>query len=446
MFKETIKLSLMVFIALFILSGCKEDSTTDPTNKSVASCEGCHTNYAHLEEVFTPDSTAPPGGCGGDAPHYEPFDRVFMGGAGYETYKKSGHYKIGCVGCHNGVDKTSDKKQAHSGNFVAHPSTIASEKCGSCHKQIVDNFKTSIHNGFGQKRKVCIRSGFTGPEDFDKLPAEQQKGYKAKCATCHANCGECHVIRPSIGGGGLINGHNFNKTPDMVNVCVACHTSRGGHAFLGVGSGTKPDVHQQKGFTCLSCHKGSEMHGDGNKVVQRYAYTKLPKCEDCHANLSNNQYHSMHKDDFNCQTCHSQVYNNCGSCHVNGAGARVGAYMDFKIGVNPIRDIKSKFKLSTVRRTLGAPDNWKEYGVSQYSNFDALPTYNFTTPHNILRWTERTKVEAGQSCSYNCHIRKVGNELINKKWYLFESDLLDWEKAATKKVTVDIALPDSWTK
>jgi hypothetical protein len=120
--------------------------------------------------------------------------------------------------------------------------------------------------------------------------------------------------------------------------------------------------------------------------------------------------------------------------------------MDFKIGVNPIRDIKSKFKLSTVRRTLGAPDNWKEYGVSQYSNFDALPTYNFTTPHNILRWTERTKVEAGQSCSYNCHIRKVGNELINKKWYLFESDLLDWEKAATKKVTVDIALPDSWTK
>jgi hypothetical protein len=63
-----------------------------------------------------------------------------------------------------------------------------------------------------------------------------------------------------------------------------------------------------------------------------------------------------------------------------------------------------------------------------------------------LRWTERTKVEPGQTCYYNCHIRKVGTELINKKWYLFESDLLDWEKAASKKVTVDNALPEDWLK
>lgn len=446
MFKFLLNFSLSSIIFLFLIAGCKTDST-EPSDKNVASCEGCHTNYAHLQQVYSPDTTAPAGGCGGEAPHYEPYDRVYMGGTDFQSFKASNHYKVGCVGCHNGVDKTSDKKVAHSGTFVAHPSTIASEKCASCHKDIVDNFKTSIHNGYGQMRKVCIRSGYSGPDDFNKLPATQQAGYKANCATCHANCGECHVVRPTAGGGGLISGHKFNKTPDMLNVCITCHTSRGGHAFLGVASGTLPDVHQTKGFTCLSCHKGSEMHGDGNKVIQRYAYSKLPKCDDCHKDIANkNQYHIMHINSFNCQVCHSQTYNNCGSCHVHGAGARIPSYMDFKIGLNPLSNIKTNFKFTTVRRTLAAPDNWIEFGVSQYANFNAFPTYNFTTPHNILRWTDRTKVESGQTCFYNCHIRKVGNELVNKKWYLFEDNLLDWEKEASKKVTVDNSLPDGWIK
>lgn len=43
----------------------------------------------------------------------------------------------------------------------------ADEKCGSCHQEIVDNFTTSIHNGTGQKRKVAMRSGLNGPQDFN---------------------------------------------------------------------------------------------------------------------------------------------------------------------------------------------------------------------------------------------------------------------------------------
>ncbi len=290
------------------------------------------------------------------------------------------------------------------------------------------------------------RSGLNGPQYFDQLPEHQIEGYNANCATCHGTCGNCHVVRPPIGGGGLSNGHNFNKTPDMLNVCVTCHVSRGGHAYLGVAAGTQPDVHlTTMGYKCVDCHDGDELHGDGTAVQQRYDYSKLPKCENCHTDLkSKNFYHASHMGDFNCQVCHSQVYNNCGSCHIHGDGARVPSYMDFKIALNPIPNVKTEFDFALVRRTLAAPDNWEVYGVPEYSNFDVFPTYNFTTPHNILRWTDRTDVGQGKSCSKNCHIRNEGGTLINKEWYLFEENLLDWEMNATSGITCDDKLPPEW--
>ena len=443
------KLVQVIIMAMIVwsISGCSKDSeNNDPGVTSVASCEGCHTNYDHLQKVYTPDTAAPAGGCGGEAPHYEPYDRVFMGGEGYKTFKASGHYQVGCVGCHKGTDKTDDKNLAHSGDFIRHPSMFADETCGTCHKEIVDNFKTSIHHGTGQKRKVTLRSGLSGPEDFDKLPAHQIEGYNQNCATCHASCGECHVIRPVMGGGGLVKGHEFTKTPDMVSICITCHVSRGGHAYLGVAPGTQPDVHFTKsGYKCVDCHHSDELHGDGKNVLQRYAYEKLPKCVNCHSGLeTKNTYHTMHYNDFNCQVCHSQDYNNCGSCHIHGEGARIPSYLGFKIAANPIPDIKTGYDLTLVRRTLAAPDNWEKYGVAEYANFNVLPTYNYTSPHNILRWTTRTLAGKEKSCSSNCHIRNESGTLVNKDLYLFQEDLLQWEQDATSGITVDGKLPQSW--
>ncbi len=439
--------SLFLFllgIPLMFLASC--DKNDNPDSDNVASCEGCHTNYAHLQAVYTPDTAAPVGGCGGEAPHYEPYDRVYMGGDGFEAFKASGHYDIGCVGCHNGIDNTADKAAAHSGDFIAHPSVAADDKCASCHQSIVDDFKTSLHNGTGQKRKVAIRSGLSGPDEFDQLPEHQIEGYNRNCATCHGTCGNCHIVRPPIAGGGLSAGHAFAKTPDMVTVCVACHVSRGGHAYLGVASGTSPDAHlTMTQFKCVDCHNGAELHGDGNPVEQRYAYARLPECEDCHTGIgASNSFHSFHMDDFTCHVCHSQDYNNCGSCHIHGEGARIPSYMSYKIAANPIPDIKQGFPFTLVRRTLAAPDNWKEYGVEQYAHFNAFPTYNYTSPHNILRWTKRTMVTQGRACSSNCHIRNENGTLVNKELYLFQDDLLEWELNASTGITVDGKLPESW--
>jgi thiosulfate/3-mercaptopyruvate sulfurtransferase len=300
-----------------------------------------------------------------------------------------------------------------------------------------------------------MRAGLAGADEFDQLPENHQLAYEGKCAICHGTCGNCHVTRPLIKGGGLADNHNFIQTPDWYQVCVGCHVSRGGHAFLGQGwtpdqdtTQVEPDVHRDElDFTCLSCHDGMEVHGNGEPVDQRYAYTELPECEDCHSGLEQaNNYHTMHLNvvPLQCQICHSQPYNTCGACHVKEGHAAFGPFADFKIALNPIPDLKDG-KLALVRRTLAHPENWVGYGEElEYANFDVLPTFNYTTPHNILLKTPQTTVEPGQSCSASCHIRNEGGTLYNTELYLWADSLYDWEVTATSPYTVDGELPASW--
>jgi len=77
-------------------------------------------------------------------------------------------------------------------------------------------------------------------------------------------------------------------------------------------------------------------------------------------------------------------------------------------------------------------------------DFDVLPTYNYTSPHNIQKWTSRT--EGGTGCSSNCHLQFVDGDTINKELYLWKSDLLDWEISATGFMTMDGHVPSSWMK
>lgn len=458
-------LILLLAIPLFLI-GCSENEIDDPitpaSEKEVASCIGCHTNYTHLKAVYTPDPIDPGGGggCGGDIPHIEPYDRVYMSGSGYDQFKNTVHGKIPCVSCHNGVDNTANKDSAHSGNFVVKPSRVAEEKCGSCHSSIVTQAKDNIHSqGWGQKSMVALRSGLGDvPAGFDQLSDLMKTGYEKNCAKCHASCGDCHVNRPVAGGGGLLNGHQFSKTPDMRNVCVTCHTSRGGHAYFGQGAGTVPDVHLEKRqFTCMNCHSKNEIHGDGKIYDQRYKVASLPKCTDCHANINtSNLFHTMHVNStdkaLSCNTCHSQDYNNCGSCHIGGDGARIPAYLGYKLGMNPIKSTKPKFDFALLRRSLMAPDSWQNYGVAALPNFNIRPTFKYTTPHNITKITTRTGFKNNDgnwvvysNCTQACHISKnPDGSFNNKELYLFDADCAAWEKAANVNIVVDGKLPASW--
>ena len=432
--------------AILLMSACDDSDPTPPVVDESASCVGCHTDYELLEQIATPDSVIPTGGCGGPPPYIEPHDRVFMGGDGFAEFQNSPHGELECIACHNGVDSTSDKTLAHSGDFTASPThENLDAACAQCHSEIVDNFEHSLHfGGWGQKRSQAIRFGV---DSFDELPQAMQHGYEQNCATCHASCGECHVNKPKAIGGGLADGHAFHP-PDMRENCTACHSSRGGHAYYGEGTGTQPDVHlTEAGFTCMECHDTHELHNmGGSEVDQRYAMPDLPECEDCHTDLrTQNTYHRVHLTDMNCHTCHSQDYNTCGSCHVGGEGARVHSHQSFKIALNPIPDLKPH-KFATVRRTPAAPDSWSVFGIETLDNFDAKPTFNYTTPHNILRWTTRTEVAEGESCYANCHIiAEEDGTLRNRHLYLFESDFgVDWMIRPNQEIFVDGHLPDDW--
>lgn len=478
MFQKAISKGLALAIAGIVLVGIASScsnykvpgrDTLPPVVEN--SCEGCHSDYERLIEVHTPDTNPPVGGCGGSAPFYETYDRVVMRGDDYEAFRLSTHGKLGCTKCHGGNNDTGDKYEAHDDTWTSTPSMYHQENCASCHEDESNGFVTSIHNGTGQKRKVAMRSSaaHTGSADFDKLPQHQIDGYNNKCATCHGTCGNCHVVRPKINGGGLARGHRFSSTEnpkgdsdwdsDWYNVCVKCHVSRGGHAFLGSGSDMDStivaDYHRSElGYTCLSCHDGMELHGDGKPVEQRYEYSELPTCEGCHDQIhpdlaTDNLYHTEHYTDFQCQICHSQDYNSCGICHVKDGHADIGSHLDFKIALNPIPELKEG-EFALVRRTLAHPDNWTGYGEDlEYQNFDAFPTFNYTTPHNILERTKRTQEPEGEdedrdNCYRNCHIRNEGGTLINSEYYLWADSLATFEASATGPITVDGELPSKW--
>jgi hypothetical protein len=447
-FEQCAKILILTAMASFVIAGCSQYKIPDYSD--VASCRGCHTNEAHLYAVQSEDTVEAAGGCGGGPVVIAPYKRVFLDPEnGYNEFKGSFHDR-GCTVCHGGIDGTHEKEVAHSGNFIKHPSLQYEEKCGSCHPDETSVFSTSLHNGTGQKRKVAMRYGLEGAHKFDELPHPLVEGYNANCANCHGTCGNCHVNRPPIAGGGLAAGHNFIKTPDMRDNCVKCHTSRGGHAYLGLAPGTQKDAHLEvHGKECLDCHSGMELHGNGDSTVNnRYDYSELPSCtsSDCHAGLDeSNRYHKEHWEEFNCHVCHSQDYNNCGQCHVHSEnGALVPSYMDFKIAKNPIPETKEGYELVLVRRTLAWQENWKEYDITYPDeSFNTFPTYNYTSPHNILKITERTDV-GDDLCWSNCHIYTEGDTTYNKDLYLFDTDLLDWEVDATGFMTVEGTLPPGW--
>ncbi len=437
---------LLVLVPVLLFVACDDDKSIPANNlqptADITTCVGCHSDEATLKAVAAPNPPPGPGegGCGGTLPEMEAWEKVYVGGSNGAKFLNSAHGKLACTSCHGGKEPAVDKVEAHATNFVASPSHDADKYCGSCHPSIAARDKNSLHTqGFGQKRMVADRAGLPSYENY---PEQLKKGYDKNCGKCHSSCGECHVMRPRQAGGGFLAAHTFQKTPDMRLNCTACHSARVAHAYFGEGFGLRPDVHYLKmpGGQCINCHTTDEMHGTGQKFEQRYSVSNQPKCENCHGNKATaNTFHSVHWNNVSCQGCHSQDYQNCGSCHVD-TGVRNGPYMAFKIGKNPLPNTK-RFKWVVLRNAPHAPDTWSNYGVPNLTNFNSHPSWKMATPHNIKRWTPRTEVESGQACYEACHI-KDGK---NKEWFLYEADLKEqWEKDANKSVVVDGALPASW--
>jgi hypothetical protein len=393
----------------------------------------------------------------------EPWEKVWIKLSVYQSTDDTHLKDMNCTDCHGGSSEyPNNMEEAHKG-FITDPSEMdanGNNACKECHEETVNKYKNSLHQQlYGEKRMVALRSGNTS---FDQCAASLQDGFNGECADCHATCGDCHVSIPNSAGKGLISSHNFLGTPDQANNCMACHGSRVAHDFLGDYDNfpfRERDIHREKGFTCLNCHDGEEMHGDVTDAdnTHRYNYEHLPSCEqsDCHGNIANvNLYHTVHLQDgprsLSCYVCHSQDYNNCTACHTAGEWKTDPIYQnnnpvsDFRIGLNPLPN--KRFTYVTVRHIPIAPetyDNWGAQGLM--TNYDDAPTWKYTSPHSIRRFTARTDTSGGVSCSASCHI--VANQQRNEKFFLKQQYIQDnWpnEVNANSSVVVDSELPAGW--
>lgn len=306
---------------------------------------------------------------------------------------KDPHFSEGCAFCHKGNEKAQDKAEAHQG-IIRRPSDNL-ETCASCHEEIVKTYKNSLHY-----TTAGLRHGVMGRFSKEELKIFDEKVFEKSCRSCHSSCGECHVKSPVIGGVsiGLIKGHRFVKR-DEEKTCALCHGGRVYPEFTGKFGGT-PDIHYQKGMICIDCHKKNEFHGDGNHYLSRKEVKEKPACLKCHKpgeekTEKAKSAHETHAQKLSCASCHaSEGYNNCYDCHL-GKGATPKS--NFILGLSP-RDKKT---ITTLRIIPTVRDTFKSAGISM-DNYDALPNYWDTTPHNIKKQTKRTR-----SCDV-CHVDKKG--------------------------------------
>jgi hypothetical protein len=453
-----------VFFLLLFLLACTKIMDEDIAKNNYSGGDGCvycHTQKERLQALTPAAETqgGEQGGFIGVVKPLQPWQKVYIDLGGKESPAQIDlHFaRSSCSDCHKGdASHSNNKDKAHTG-LIRDPSDQPNNVCGTsgCHEATADQFKNSMHQKlWGVKHAMALRSGSA---TFDQCPAPLKEGFNSECNGCHASCGDCHISIPNSAGSGLVQGHRFYQTPDMQNNCTACHGTRIGAEFVpnyNIGTVYTGDVHAKSaGFTCVDCHDKFEMHSAAEEGTDRYHYDRAPSCMMCHREdtglATKNHYHQFHFDDLSCQVCHAQDYNNCTSCHVKGGWKKDPEYQannpskEFRIGRNPLSDRSQKFV--TVRHIPIARVSYDNWGaVGSLSAYDDYPTWKFTTPHSIQRYTIRTTATGDQKCSQNCHI---SDDVKNKKYYLFESYIEEnWpdEVDANKDVVVDGHLPDSW--
>jgi hypothetical protein len=336
-------------------------------------------------------------------PPLEAWEKVFLGN---EAYFDTFHASVSCITCHGGNEGTDDMNTAHEG-MVRDPDPM--QACGQCHAQTVESFQqNSLHWDLGGFLAVLS-------ERSDEAHWPQVlEAYENHCATCHTSCGQCHVSRPTNGGGGLLDGHVFKSTPPPYTTCTGCHGSRVENEYKGKNEdeeGTRypADVHYNPGgMNCNDCHSSDEMHGVQGDADHRYEGMETPSCTDagCHENVGQGdgiELHDSHTDKLSCQACHSIAYKNCYNCHV--AQSEEGtpyfktddAQMLFLIGRNPIQSDERPWEYVPLRHVPVAQDTFAYYGDDLLPNFDNRSTWTYATPHNIQRITPQN-----QDCQ-SCH-------------------------------------------
>ncbi|MCF8056904.1 MAG: hypothetical protein K9K37_09735 [Desulfocapsa sp.] len=323
-----------------------------------------------------------------------------------KDFLSSIHGQIPCQLCHLGNPNSDDPDTAHKA-MVSDPSINSQDTCGQCHDEITEPAANSLHiNPAPLYTTVGKRCSKEQMATLKKGALEQQ------CLSCHrGSCGSCHVSIPDISGGGLRSGHLFNRKPDFVYQCLACHVRPTGDDFIGKNG--KGDIHYRKfKMTCSSCHSSKELHASAKGADNRYHLEQRTQCIDCHKEVAEGPVpeHVLHKT-LSCSVCHAAPYQNCSSCHI-GTDEDGTPYSQsplpskgYKIGLNPDKNGPHYVLL----REVGVGRDTFKNAVGKLESFSSLSTYKRATPHTIQRRTWQTA-----DCNH-CH--------GNKELFLTQDDI-----------------------
>lgn len=337
-----------------------------------------------------------------------------------------GHGKLACIDCHAGVN-SDDMDIAHEG-LLRDPSDVANSVCANCHPGDAQTHATSLHATL--EGYVNVLSTRWDPAQTEVIDTVMDN----HCASCHASCGQCHVSHPASAGSGLVDEHAFKQTPSMSRNCTGCHGSRVKDEYSGRNEGYPADVHlRTERMACVDCHAAAEMHGEGIVGGHRYEGEQGPTCLSCHeevaAEVAESEYHVDHLETVACEVCHSVSYKNCYNCHVQQSDEGVPYFeidesqMGLFIGLNPRLSKDRPYKYVLLRHVPISRDSFEFYGTDLLTNFDALPTWVYATPHN-------SQLETPQSESCNaCH--------GNAEWFLTADKVAPDELLANQEVIVE---------
>ncbi|MGC8684170.1 MAG: lipoprotein [bacterium] len=345
---------VFLFITIIlVLSGC---GTGELNNTNT--CKVCHTNAQMLKS---------------SNPAINPSDFLVT-----QNFFNSPHGILQCADCHKGDPSSMSMQQAHTG-MINDPSLDPNSVCVHCHAGIVQSYTTSLHYTLAGEKAYLNKVSCPYNNNLN-VP------YSADCQRCHASCGNCHVAKPLTGG--LISGHTFMPVPPMEQTCLQCHKDQA-NEFLGLSSGI-PDVHYTRGLQCIDCH-GNGIHGDGITYTTMWDVKEMPQCGMCHTDVTNGtsnieEHNIAQMKVLNCTVCHAQPYTNtynytgmfAGNQYVGTIGMTT---TDFKIGFNTVPS--QPYLYTTVRHYPITRYTFDYFGTDLLNDFDLVPTWQTTSPHNI---------------------------------------------------------------
>lgn len=174
------------------------------------------------------------------------------------------------------------------------------------------SFNTSLHKTRKGKPTFYNAVPNGGFETFVGVPITQ-----LGCVECHDATDANGQTYPTNYVPGCVDCHATN-TPGMPvtqNDCLGCHSREKTIINLNI-----PDVHRSAGFTCITCHKKAELHGDDgiahNSLFDPGAIQTDCSNAGCHPNYTHtNPGVDPHAGKLHCTSCHASTNLACYSCH-----------------------------------------------------------------------------------------------------------------------------------